>query len=98
MKKKIASKKIDSCLKHLKAYNKKAFFLPPINEIVKKTIFIFIVPFLFLIGGLRAQTFKAAAAVRVITPDPLLPVSGGIGIPKPTNIKKGDLYTRVLVL
>jgi len=98
MKKKIASKKIDSCLKHLKAYNKKAFFLPPINEIVKKTIFIFIVPFLFLIGGLRAQTFKAAAAVRVITPDPLLPVSGGIGIPKPTNIKKGDLYTRILVL
>ncbi|MCO5241027.1 MAG: hypothetical protein M9904_13335 [Chitinophagaceae bacterium] len=48
--------------------------------------------------GLYSQTFKAAAAVRVITPDPLLPVSGGIGTPKPATIKQGDLYVRALVL
>ncbi|MBS1749299.1 MAG: hypothetical protein JST63_05305, partial [Bacteroidetes bacterium] len=44
------------------------------------------------------QDFKAGAAVRVITPDPLLPVSGGIGTPKPATIKQGDLYARALVL
>lgn len=45
-----------------------------------------------------AQQLRAGAAVRLITPDPLLPVSGGIGVPRPSNEKKGDLYIRVLVL
>ncbi|MGV3604109.1 MAG: hypothetical protein ACO1N1_23005 [Dyadobacter fermentans] len=46
----------------------------------------------------RAQHFRAAAAVRVITPDPLLPVSGGIGTPKKTSQKNGDLFARALVM
>ncbi|MEM6843769.1 MAG: hypothetical protein AAF632_16195 [Bacteroidota bacterium] len=50
----------------------------------------------FLPTGL-AQEFKAGAAVRVITPDPLLPVSGGVGTPTPTTVKKGDLYARAVV-
>ncbi len=61
-------------------------------------VFIF---FLCLIGfnpDSQTQTFKAGAAVRVITPDPLLPVSGGIGTPKPATIKQGELYARALVL
>jgi hypothetical protein len=45
----------------------------------------------------NGQTFKAGAAVRVITPKQLLPVSGGIGAPKPTKEKQGDLYARALV-
>lgn len=45
-----------------------------------------------------AATFKAGAAVRVITPDPLLPVSGGVGTPNSATTKKGDLYARALVL
>ncbi len=45
-----------------------------------------------------AQDFKAGAAIRVITPDPLLPVSGGIGTPDPVTQKKGDLFVRALVL
>lgn len=45
-----------------------------------------------------ADTFKAAAGKRIITPDPLLPVSGGVGTPKPVKEKKGELSTRVLVL
>ena len=50
-------------------------------------------------GDLNDQgIFKAGAAVRLITPDPLLPVSGGVGTPKPANEKKGDLYVRALVL
>lgn len=45
-----------------------------------------------------SQTFRAGAAVRVITPHPLLPVSGGIGTPKPAGTQEGDLYVRSLVL
>src|SRR6478672_11086985 len=48
--------------------------------------------------GIQAQELKAAAALRVITPSPLLPVSGGVGIPKPSKIKQGDLFVRVFVL
>jgi hypothetical protein len=51
---------------------------------------------ILLIGSLQAQ-FRAGAAVRVITPDPLLPVSGGIGMPKPAKEKKGDLFIRAIV-
>ncbi len=42
--------------------------------------------------------FKVGVAKRIITPDPLLPVSGGLGTPKPTKQKLGDLYTRAFVL
>lgn len=45
-----------------------------------------------------AQHFKAGAALRNITPDPLLPVSGGIGTPKKTVEKNGDLFVRALVI
>ena len=54
--------------------------------------------FLFLFQSSPAQTFKAGVAVRVITPHPLLPVSGGVGTPKPAHIQKGDLCVRALVL
>ncbi|MBN9380661.1 MAG: hypothetical protein J0H74_07855 [Chitinophagaceae bacterium] len=46
----------------------------------------------------RAQGFKAGAAMRIITPAPLLPVSGGIGKPNPSHIKKGELTVRALVM
>ncbi|MEZ4904978.1 MAG: hypothetical protein R2822_26100 [Spirosomataceae bacterium] len=45
-----------------------------------------------------AQTLRVGAALRVITPNPLLPASGGIGVPKKTTEKKGDLFARVMVL
>lgn len=55
--------------------------------------------FLLLAGlGVEAQTFRAGAAVRMITPDPLLPVSGGIGTPKPATIRQGNLFARAMVL
>ena len=41
---------------------------------------------------------QAGAAVRIITPSPLLPVSGGVGVPKDAHEKKGDLFIRALVL
>jgi hypothetical protein len=45
----------------------------------------------------RAE-LQAGAAVRVITPQTLLPVSGGLGIPRPTKEKRGELTARALVL
>jgi hypothetical protein len=42
--------------------------------------------------------FRAGIASRVVTPDPLLPVSGGVGIPEPTTQKQGELEVRALVL
>ncbi len=60
----------------------------------------FLLLFSFLLGFSTSfgQVFKAGAAVRVITPDPLLPVSGGVGSPNPVTEKKGDLFVRALVL
>jgi CubicO group peptidase (beta-lactamase class C family) len=45
----------------------------------------------------RAE-IRAGAAVRVITPEKYLPVSGGMGTPKPSREKRGELTARVLVL
>ncbi|RUL88733.1 hypothetical protein TsocGM_05995 [Tautonia sociabilis] len=35
--------------------------------------------------------------MRIITPDPLLPVSGGMGAPRPATEKKGELTARAVV-
>ena len=42
--------------------------------------------------------FRAAITIRTVTPDPLLPVSGGIGPSRPTTRTLGDLTVRALVL
>jgi hypothetical protein len=44
------------------------------------------------------QGFRAGASLRVITPSPLLPVSGGIGAPNPVKEKKGELTVRAFVM
>ena len=68
------------------------FFAKPVNGIIS------VVFLLVCHHNDYGQTFKAAASVRIITPNPLLPVSGGIGTPKPSTAKKGDLFARTLVL
>lgn len=40
---------------------------------------------------------QVGAAKRVITPDPLLPVSGGMGVPNPAKEKRGELTARAIV-
>jgi hypothetical protein len=61
-------------------------------------VFLYLIFFVALSTiDIHAQTFKAGAAVRVITPDPLLPVSGGVGQPKKAIEKKGDLFVRAVV-
>ena len=53
---------------------------------------------LILSGRLAAAgEFEAAAAMRIITPNPLLPVSGGVGEPHATTEKRGELTARVMV-
>ena len=42
--------------------------------------------------------FRAGIAVRLVTPDPLLPVSGGIGPGNPAKEKRGEISVRALVL
>jgi hypothetical protein len=49
----------------------------------------------------HAQTgaaFEAGAAVRSITPDPLLPITGGMGEPTQATSKQGDITARALAL
>lgn len=41
---------------------------------------------------------RAGFALRIVTPDPLLPVSGGVGPSRATERKEGDLTVRALVL
>jgi len=45
-----------------------------------------------------ADGFRAGIAVRIVTPDPLLPVSGGVGPGHRTTKKQGDLTVRAMVL
>src|SRR5215831_9418877 len=42
--------------------------------------------------------FRVGIAVRNVTPDPLLPVSGGVGPSHRTTRKEGELTVRALVL
>jgi hypothetical protein len=50
-----------------------------------------------VIHGQSKPSFEAGAAKRIITPDPLLPVSGGMGIPSPAKSKQGELTARAMV-
>ena len=47
---------------------------------------------------LSAATLEVGAAKRNITPSPLLPISGGMGIPTPAKAKQGELMVRAVVL
>ncbi len=42
--------------------------------------------------------FRAGVALRTVNPDPLLPVSGGVGPSHPVSRRDGDLTVRALVL
>ncbi|MFC1634101.1 hypothetical protein ACFL5Z_04615, partial [Planctomycetota bacterium] len=54
---------------------------------------------LFLIQANDARAeLRAAIAVRDVTPDPLLPISGGVGPTNPANRKIGKLTVRALTV
>jgi hypothetical protein len=62
---------------------------------MKRAFFLLSVWFSVAVG---AAEFRAGIAVRVVTPDPLLPVSGGVGPSHPVSRKEGDLTVRAFVL
>src|SRR5687767_11794306 len=50
-------------------------------------------------AGAQADSgLSAGAAKRIITPNPLLPVSGGLGPTRPAKEKRGDITARALYL
>jgi len=53
---------------------------------------------MFLQAARAHAEIQVGAASRVITPDPLLPISGGMGVPKPASEKRGELTARAIVL
>ena len=52
----------------------------------------------FLQAAQAHAEIQVGAASRVITPDPLLPISGGMGVPKPASEKRGELTARAIVI
>ena len=60
---------------------------------------IYLVAFVSLVDSNAAGAdFQAGAAFRLITPDPLLPITGGMGPTAPATGKKGDLSVRAIVV
>lgn len=49
------------------------------------------------ISATNAGEFRSGAAMRVFTPDPLLPISGGVGEPNAATQKRGELTARAMV-
>lgn len=53
---------------------------------------------LFLVATQSPADFKVGVGRAIITPDPLLPLSGGVGMGSPSNSKQGELMARAMVL
>ena len=63
---------------------------------MKRSLFVLFFGLLIFVDGARGE-FRAGISVRNVTPDPLLPVSGGVGPSKATVKKEGELQVRALV-
>ena len=63
---------------------------------MKITTLVFIL--LCCLSNVNAQSFKAGAAMRNITPKELIPISGGMGTPEMPIGIKGELTVRAFVL
>ena len=66
------------------------------HKLITSSLIIFVAVCLFH-GSICFAELRAAIAVRNVTPDPLLPVSGGAGPSKPASRKIGELTVRALV-
>lgn len=65
---------------------------------MKIKLFIFAFFLLLFSRNIYAQTFKAGVALRVITPENMIPISGGMGKPVMPTAKKGNLFVRAVVM
>ena len=66
-----------------------------VTESIMRLLILFLSCFLAPFGK-ADDTFRVGAATTVITPDPLLPVSGGLGTPCPVKEKRGELTARAV--
>jgi hypothetical protein len=66
------------------------FYMKSIRLVISVSLFLFVCD--------AGAAFRAGIAVRNVTPDPLLPVSGGVGPSNPALRKQGELTVRALVL
>jgi hypothetical protein len=64
----------------------------------KSTFTISIIIFLLFSASIKSQELLVGSAKRVLTPNPLIAISGGIGTPKPVLTNEGNLYVRAMVL
>lgn len=64
---------------------------------IKRTFVLSLCTVAFLQVRPAGAEIQVGAAVRVVTPNPLLPVSGGMGRPNPVKEKRGDLTARAIV-
>src|SRR5438477_1181315 len=69
----------------------------PSMIVMKTKVLIFLLCFTAFVLNCAAE-FRAGIAFRNVTPDPLLPVSGGVGPSHPVTRKEGELNVRALVL
>ena len=69
-----------------------------LNCMVRKWILLFFFLWQAAIFPALAADFRVGVGSRIVTPDPLLPVSGGVGPSHATSRKEGDLEVRALVL
>lgn len=67
---------------------------------MKAGLFSLLGVFLLYSAWVQAETggFRAGIAVRIVTPGPLLPLSGGVGASSPATAKQGELTVRALLL
>lgn len=63
-----------------------------------KMVFSLITLSLFFTINSYSQKLKVGSAKRLLTPNPLIAISGGVGTPKLATVKKGELYVRAMVM
>ena len=59
---------------------------------------ILVVLLLLVSSVAQAEVLRVGTGKTVITPDPLLPVSGGLGPSSPAREKRGELTARAIVM
>src|SRR5271157_4697848 len=72
--------------------------VPEITTMVRRFPLLCLCVWMCLQAARAHAEIQVGAASRVITPDPLLPISGGMGVPKPASEKRGELTARAIVL
>lgn len=66
------------------------------TAVLRSSIVLLVAVTAFGFGPPVQADFRVGAAMEIITPDPLLPVSGGVGIPVPAKEKRGELTARAV--